>query len=302
MALNDGYAYREQVTARGAGQTLLHYLSDRWRHSTPGEWADRLARGEVQLDGVTAGAEVVLRAGQRVTWHRPPWAEPDVPGHYEVLYQDETILAVAKPSGLPTMPAGGFLTHTLATLVRAKHPEARLMHRLGRHTSGIVLFARTSEAASILAAAWRRHEVQKRYRALAAGVATQDEYTIDAPIGPVAHPLIGCVHAASPLGKPSHTHATVRERRQTSTLFQVDITTGRPHQIRIHLASVGHPLVGDALYDVGGAPRVNTTTLPGDGGYLLHAERLRFVHPLSRAAMEISSTPPLALQSTNERD
>ena len=110
-----------------------------------------------------------LEPGQHLTWQRPPWDEPDVPLHFDVVYEDASVLAVSKPSGLPTMPAGGFLEHTLLALVHASHPEAHPLHRLGRFTSGLVLFARTPAAASTLGKAWRSHEVVKDYRALVSG-------------------------------------------------------------------------------------------------------------------------------------
>lgn len=290
--MNRGCSYREQVGPAAAGRCVLDYLATTYGHSTREEWAERLHRGEVELDGPRADADAVLRSGQTLVWHRPPWDEPDVPLHYEVLHEDGAIVAVVKPSGLPTMPAGGFLEHTLMTLVRAQYPGARPMHRLGRYTSGLVLFARTHEAAASLARAWRRHAVEKRYRALGSGVAVLDVLDIDAPIGPVPHPILGLVHAASVSGKPSHSVATVLERRETSTVFDVAITTGRPHQVRIHLAYAGHPLVGDPLYAVGGVPRAEHPGLPGDGGYLLHAERLGFVHPVSKAWMALEAAPP----------
>lgn len=296
MALNAGSSYREQVGPQAAGQSVLTYLSTSRRHSSRAEWSDRLSRGEVELDGVTARADAVLRSGQILVWHRPPWEEPEVPMRYAVLHEDEAVIAVVKPSGLPTMPAGGFLQSTLLSLVRADYPEATPMHRLGRFTSGLVLFARTHAAAASLARAWRGHEVQKQYRALGAGVAAFERLEITAPIGPVLHPLLGTVYAALPDGKPSHSVAVVLERRADSTLFEVDITTGRPHQIRIHLAWAGHPLVGDPLYVTGGLPRDDQPGLPGEGGYWLHAERLQFVHPLTGEVMELHAPPPPELR------
>jgi 23S rRNA pseudouridine1911/1915/1917 synthase len=168
------------------------------------------------------------------------------------------------------------------------------LHRLGRFTSGLVLFARTPAAAATLSRSWRDHGVKKHYRALGSGVAALETLTIDAPIGPVPHPTLGEVYASSTNGKPSHSRATVLERRIDSTLFAVEITTGRPHQIRIHLAYAGHPLVGDPLYDSGGVVKPQPG-LPGDGGYLLHAERLAFTHPVTGAAMVLEAAPPAAL-------
>ena len=299
VALNSGWAYREQVERANAGRLVLAHLVASQDHSSPQEWAARIERGEVELDGVRAALDTTLRTGQLLVWHRPPWDEPESPMHYEVLHEDEAILAVIKPSGLQTMPAGGFLEHTLMTLVRRTYPEASPMHRLGRFTSGIVLFARTSEAGRRLTQAWRGHEVKKQYRALGQGVALHERYEIDTPIGPVPHPVLGAVHAASPSGKPSHTIANVIERREDHTLFSVDITTGRPHQIRIHLAVAGHPLVGDSVYDIGGGLKPSPG-LPGDGGYLLHAERLQFLHPTSGVAMSLVAQPPAELRSRRE--
>ncbi|MEF2279553.1 RluA family pseudouridine synthase [Deinococcus sp. YIM 134068] len=293
MALNGGYTYRERPSPEARGMTVLAYLTRRYTHSTESEWRERLERGEVSLDGVTVRGGEVLRAGQTLLWHRPPWHEEDVPLTYEVAHEDDALLAVVKPSGLPTMPGGGFLDHTLLMRVRATFPEASSLHRLGRGTSGLVLFARTHAAASTLARAWREGEVDKRYRALAAGLTERDTYEITTPIGPVPHPRLGTVYAASAAGKASHSVARVLERRtEGNTLFEVAIHTGRPHQIRIHLASIGHPLIGDPLYAPGGGPLPDLPALPGDGGYLLHAERLSFVHPLTGERLTLHATPP----------
>ena len=300
MPLNRGWSYREQVGSQAAGQTVLSYLTATRLHSSEAEWAGRIARGEVEIEGTRVDRHVILNSGQTVIWHRPPWDEPAVPTSFSVVYEDDSIVAINKPSGLPTMPAGGFLDHTLLTLIRETHPGANPLHRLGRYTSGLVLFARTSMAASTLTRAWRRHDVKKTYRALGRGTAREATIVIDVPIGPVPHPLIGTVQAASETGKPSHSTATVVEQRDDQVLFSVTITTGRPHQVRIHLASAGHPLVGDPVYAAGGGLK-DSPGLPGDGGYLLHAERLEFVHPATGEQSVITATPPAQLQTRSER-
>ena len=300
MALNSGWSYREQVGATAAGLTALDYLAATRPHSTAAEWADRFARGELEIAGTRATAAAVLQLGHLIVWHRPPWDEPDVPTQFAIVHEDDSIVAVNKPSGLPTMPAGGFLEHTLLHLLRQRFPEASPLHRLGRCTSGLVLFARTHAAAAVLSKAWRDHEVKKSYRALTSGVSMLDRIEIAAAIGPVPHPQLGRVYAAATTGKASRSVAMVVERGADHTLFNVDIATGRPHQIRIHLACAGHPLVGDPLYDVGGTIKANPG-LPGDGGYLLHAEHLSFVHPLTGAAMALTARPPQALLTRREQ-
>jgi 23S rRNA pseudouridine1911/1915/1917 synthase len=246
---------------------------------------------------VAASATTTLKVGQWLIWRRPPWHEPEVPLSFALLYEDEDMLAVAKPCGLPTMPAGGFLDHTLLTLVRRSYPEATPIHRLGRGTSGIVLFARTAEARSALTEAMRHNRMVKLYRALASGVSQKDAFLIDVPIGQVPHPLLGTVHAASGTGKRAVSRARVLERRCGSTLFEVLIETGRPHQIRIHLAAAGFPLVGDPLYSAGGGLKDSGSALPGDTGYLLHAERLELAHPTTGAPLCLSCAPPPPLRT-----
>lgn len=256
-------------------------------------------RGEVHVEGTPVRAEELLHPGQTVVWNRPPWDEPDVPTNFSIIHEDDAIIVVNKPSGLPTMPAGGFLDHTLLSLVRQRCPEASPLHRLGRFTSGVVLFARTKDAASRLARAWRERTVKKTYRALALGGTRAEVFVIDAPIGPVAHPLLGTVQAACEGGRPSHSVAVALEQRHDRTLFSVEIATGRPHQIRIHMAYAGHPLIGDPLYETGGGLKRHPG-LPGDGGYLLHAEKLQFPHPATGQRITMAATPPPELQTHKE--
>ena len=299
MPLNRGWSYREQVGPESAGLTVLSYLAATRLHSTESEWSARIARGEVEVEGARVRGDFVLHPGQTVVWNRPPWDEPPVPAHFDIVHEDDAILVANKPSGLPTMPAGGFLEQTLLTLVRQQHEHASPLHRLGRYTSGLVLFAKTSDAASRLARAWREHLVKKTYRALGLGSTRTEMFVIDVPIGPVPHPLIGSIQAACEDGKPSHSVAMVLETRHDQTLFSVEITTGRPHQIRIHMAYAGHPLVGDPIYEAGGGIKRHPG-LPGDGGYQLHAERLQFLHPISGQRMTVTATPPPELQTHKE--
>jgi len=294
--VNAGFEYREEIGPEAAGHTVLAWLSRRYRHSTEATWRERIASGEVRLDGEAALAMDVLRPGQTLTWHRPPWEEPAVPLGFAVLYRDEDLLAVAKPRGLPTVPNGGFLEHTLLLRVRRLHPEAVPMHRLGRGTSGLVLFARTDAARRAVAAEWRAGRVEKEYRALVRGRPSRESFTVETPIGLVPHPRLGRVHAASPGGRAAVSHVRVLATRGGDSLVAVMIPTGRPHQVRIHLAAAGHPLVGDPLYVEGGVPGPDPA-LPGEGGYRLHSHRLALAHPRTGQRLELECPPPPELRA-----
>jgi 23S rRNA pseudouridine1911/1915/1917 synthase len=309
--LNRGHAYTTIIISKYHGRTLLSHLASLYPHSTPQAWQQKLNNCEVTVNGVTATGSESLISGQTLVWNRPPWIEPDSPQHFEVLFNDPYLLAVNKPGGLPTLPGGGFMENTLLRMVQKQTPNASPVHRLGRATTGIVLFAKTPQAASKLFANWNTPRIQKIYRALAQGIAQQDAYEILTPIGLVPHPLIGSVWAADPSGKPSKSLAKVISRAPSSTAssstassstsgtttFEVSLNSGRPHQIRIHLASIGHPLVGDPLYGLSGQPLENLPGLPGDGGYFLHAQFLKFRHPITGEQINLEAALPSGFSS-----
>jgi 23S rRNA pseudouridine1911/1915/1917 synthase len=294
-ALNRGFEYKMRLGCEASGVTMIDYLVRRYARFAREEWLDRIQSGRVLLNGTPSNSETILREGLILSWIRPPWEEPEAPCSFDILYRDDHLLGVSKPEGLPTVPGGGgFMENTLLSLVRRHFPGANPLHRLGRGTSGIVLFALTPEAASKISQAWR--QVMKIYLALVAGHPARDEFEIDTLIGKVPHRLLKTIYAACPTGKPAHSHINVLERRDGCSLLQIRITTGRPHQIRIHLAAAGHPLVGDPLYVTGGIPDENSQALPSDLGYHLHSALLGFPHPVTNRRIEITCPPPLLLR------
>src|SRR3984885_9172646 len=219
IMLNGGYAYITIIISKYHGRTLLSHLASLYPHSTPQAWQQNLNNREVTINGVTATGSESLISGQTLVWNRPPWIEPDPPQHFEVLFDDPHLLAVNKPGGLPTLPGGGFMENTLLRLVQKQTPNANPVHRLGRATTGIVLFAKTAQAAAKLGADWNTPRIQKIYWALAQNVAQNDPYEILTRIGLVPHPRIGSVWATNPSGKPSKSLAKVISRTSSTTTF-----------------------------------------------------------------------------------
>jgi 23S rRNA pseudouridine1911/1915/1917 synthase len=301
--INSGYTYPNRILGRDEGVPVAAFYSLRYPHSTEATWRQRIEAGQVLLNGRPPSPDEPLTRGDRLEYRRPPWEEPEAPREFEALLEDQDVLALAKPSGLPVLPGGLFLENTLLYLVRRRYGAGcSPLHRLGRGTSGAILFTRNSRAARLLAAAMYERRIRKVYLALASGTTMPDAFTVDAPIGPVPYRRPVTVHAYRPDGRPSISLVRVVRRlpEKNATLLEVTIPTGRPHQIRIHLSYAGCPLVGDPLYRPGGIPRTDgdddeLSARPGECGYLLHSWKIRFPHPARGVDVEVVCPPPPAL-------
>ncbi|MFA6107436.1 MAG: RluA family pseudouridine synthase [Candidatus Latescibacterota bacterium] len=304
--LNQGWVYEDQVPGEAAGVEVVAFYARAYPRFSATDWRQRIEAGLIRLDGDPVNIGTRLRPGQRLTYHRPPWREEPVPAGFAVLHEDDDLVALAKPAGLPSLPGGGFLESTLLYRARARYgPSLVPAHRLGRGTSGVMLFARTGPARTQLAADFATDAVMRVYRALVQGTGMVDRFEVTARIGPVPYPGLGSLHAATPDGREARSECTVLERRQAEgqAVVQVIIHTGRPHQVRVHLAAAGWPLAGDPLYRAGGVPappEPGRTPLPGDGGYLLHAHRVTLQHPVDRRPLTICCRPPAILRLTGE--
>ena len=304
--LNQGWIYRETVPKSASGQTVLQYYSIRYRHSNQQEWREKIESGQVLLNEKQAFSELILQSGDKLAYHRSPWLEPNVPLSFEIIYEDQDLLAIAKPAGLPVLPGGGFLENTLLWQLKKIYPQNPPVpiHRLGRGTSGLLLLAKSALAKSNLSRQMRANStknstgqrIQKIYLAKVGKLVKCDHFTITNPIGKIPHPFLGYIYGATATGKFAHSECQVVRRNPDSTIIQVSILTGRPHQIRIHLAAAGYPLMGDPLYGVGGVPLIkdNEISVPGDCGYYLHAYRLAFSHPRSNEGMDLICPAPVS--------
>jgi 23S rRNA pseudouridine1911/1915/1917 synthase len=214
--------------------------------------------------------------------------EADVPDDIPVVFDDDRLIAFAKPAGLPVLPGGGFLENTMLALVRARH-GARLspVQRLDRGTSGVILFSKTREAAALLSALFREKRVRKTYLALVHGTDMRDSFD-------------AVSENPRTLRKACSTCTVLTRDAQTNTsIVKVETSTGETHQVRHHLALSGHPLVNDLLYKADGAMVMDETQavrlgLTGACGFLLHAWRLRLPYP-DEHGIEITAPPPAVL-------
>ena len=293
MSLNQGYVYRAQVGPADAGTTLLEYHVARFPHSDEATWRAAIEAGQVLLGGERAPSERILRAGDELEFHRAPWVEEDVPLGFRVVHEDEQVLVVEKPSGLQVLPAGRFLQHTLLRQVqasRADRSQSAPVHRLGRGTSGLILFGKHAAARAYLSRQFVDGSARKTYLALVVGQALPDSCIARQPIGARKHgPMT--IHCVEPDGRASLTRLRVlrRDAAGQRSLVAAQPITGRPDQIRIHLAACGAPILGDPLFGPGGVPFSDAR--PGEGGYFLHATALRVRHPADGRWLKLRSRP-----------
>nr|WP_255442183.1 RNA pseudouridine synthase [Synechococcus sp. PROS-7-1] len=294
-ALNQGWIYTDRMKGSESGQMLSAVMASRYAHSPRDVWDSRIRTGELLLNGQSLQNDVPVGFRDVVQWRRPPWLEPAIPDQWSVVYDDGDVLVINKPSGLPVMPGGGFLQHTLSSLLVETSRSAgasqapKPVHRLGRFTSGLQVCARRPQTRARLSREFRPEGgCRKTYLAWTqpvAGLRADHPLVVTTDVVERCHPLLGWVWGPDPRDAetprrrlPARSELCLLKRCDQGDLVEVAISTGRPHQIRIHLAQLGAPLLGDPLYLP--QQRINTAAVPGDGGYLLHAHTLVFENGL----------------------
>ena len=263
---------------------------------TRSQAARLIAEGRVRVNGKPAAKSARLSGGETVTVDVPQLRETALPPQdipLDVVYEDDDVIVVNKPTGLVVHPAPG---HPDGTLVNAllhhcgdslsgiggeKRPG--IVHRIDRDTSGLIIAAKNDAAHLALSAQLKDHSLSRTYECLVTGNMKQDSGTVDAPIGRSSADRKKM--AVVPTGRRAVTHWEVVARYPGVTHLRCRLETGRTHQIRVHMAHIGHPILGDTVY---GAKK----PVPGLTGQCLHATGLRFVHPRTGEPMELHCPLP----------
>ena len=285
------------ATENEAGVRIDRCLSDKYEELSRSYLQKLLKEQGVTVNGKAVKANYKIQAGDLVQTTLPDLTEPDIlPENIplDILYEDDDVLVINKPKGMVVHPANG---HTSGTLVNAimYHCQGNLsgingvmrpgiVHRIDKDTSGLIIAAKNDFAHQFLSAQLSDHTLGREYEAVVHGGFRDDAGTVDAPIG--RHPVDRKRMAVTPKNsKPAVTHYEVIARYRGYTRILCRLETGRTHQIRVHMASIGHPLLGDGVY---GAP------CPEKGleGQCLHARRLKFIHPRTGQLVRIEAPLP----------
>ena len=295
------------VGAAEAGRRLDLWLAARLPDLSRTRIKALVDGGSVAVDGAARKAAYRLKAGERVDVVVPPPAPEEMAAEaipLTIAFEDAHVLVVDKPAGMVTHPGAGQASGTLAAAALAHTPEIEgvggprrpgIVHRLDKGTSGLIVLAKSRQAYDSLTAQLQGRTVSRRYLCLVHGALAGGEGIIDTPIARDPRSRVRMAVARAGTGKRAVTRFRVLQRFPGYTYLECRLETGRTHQIRVHLASLGHPLVGDATYGSKRGRRVDT--LPADlveglGGVALHAAGLSFLHPATGETIDLSSPLP----------
>jgi 23S rRNA pseudouridine1911/1915/1917 synthase len=308
----DDRRFSQVVEGDAAGARLDQWLARRLPELSRMRVKALIAGGRTRVDGRAVKAAHRVQAGERVEVTIPPPARDGIAPEavpLRVVFEDAHVLVVDKPAGMVTHPGAGRIDGTLAAAALAHAPgmagvgsprRPGIVHRLDKGTSGLIVLAKTQAAYDGLTAQLARRTVSRRYLALAQGAMRRAEGTVDAPIGRDPRSRVRMAIVPEARGKRAVTHYRVLERlgggASAVTLLECRLETGRTHQIRVHLASLGHPLLGDETYRGRRAAPAGDPVLAelveGLGGVALHAAGLAFTHPVTGEPMTFTCPSP----------
>lgn len=292
-----------EVPAEAAGQRFDQILPQLFPGHSRARLAAAVKDGRILLDGAEVQPKTRVAGGERVDWaidDAPVLGDRAEAIDLDIVFEDADLLVLDKPAGLVVHPGAGNRAGTLLNALLhhdpglAKVPRAGIVHRLDKDTSGLLVVARSLPAHTTLVAMLAARDIHRRYAAIVNGVPVAGG-TVDAPLD--RHPTDRLRRAVREGGRPATTHYRVREKFRAQALLQCELESGRTHQIRVHMAHAGYPLVGDPLYGRGlrlprGATGELADALRGFKRQALHAERLAFVHPVTGATLAFEARPP----------
>ncbi len=296
------------VAPEHAGQRLDKFIQSRIPRLSRTRAQEIVRSCAYRSDGTLRRPSERVRAGETVLLVRPPFEEPETPLFFDTLYEDDAILALDKPSGLPVHPSATYHKHTLTFLLRERFGDdpPRIAHRLDRETSGLMLCSKTPAAERRLKNAFETRRVSKRYLAIVRGSIAENEGRIELPMAPAKEGLHILMEVTAPgVGSPCATRFRVVARNEDSTLVALAPESGRQHQLRVHLSAIGSPIVGDKLYGPDGVSPFLEIIEQGMSEALrarlgharqaLHAYALTFEHPETGAPTTLRAPLPADL-------
>jgi len=288
-------------------ETLLGFLLRKFRYHDRDTWLNHIEAGRLQVNHKTGDPNHLLKNGQMVTYYRPDYLEPEVDPFFEVIYEDDFIIAVNKSGDLPTSPSGKYFKNTLVNIIKKSFAWENLytLHRLDRETSGVILFAKQKEMAKLMSDQFRTHQIKKKYLAILSQHLPYDHIDISMPIGRNPDSIIRIKQGIIPTGKPSQTRFISQEKLGQYDKVEVIPLTGRTHQIRVHCDYLGCPILGDKLYGlpddafVQWIEKGNTFLIENNfptHRQLLHASHISFTHPVTQKYLTIQAPDKLLTQ------
>lgn len=289
------------VPARFASMTVATYLATRFTYLPETSWARFVSEGRIFCNGVMCDEATIVVRSDIIRCDLPDFGAPGVNYDYSIVYQDDWLVAVNKPPGLRVHSRGKFVNANLIYHLRHIHqpayPEADLVNRLDADTSGLVLVSRDKTVLSQLMKQFAKGQVVKSYLGVVKGRPAVAEGTIRLPIGPVQGAKVPRYGINGERGKAAVTHyKTLRELTDTFSLLELSPENGRTHQLRVHMAAIGHPIAGDALYTMNDDDYLDWLHNPREQTGLkrqaLHSHQLQFFHPVKQTTCTMSA--PLA--------
>lgn len=267
--------YKLSVKLRNEGLTILELYTQAFPQVLKDIWEAKIKSGMLTVNGNKCEADLVLKAGWITENTVDNKTEPDVSNRIKLIFEDDNLLVIDKPSPLPMHPSGRFNRNTLTEFLKLAFTESefKIIHRLDANTTGVILLAKNTKTANLISQQFQANTIKKEYLALVEGIVEDDSQIITKKIGTTKTPSGG--RELSDTGQDSETTITVvkRDYKFNQTLLKVEPKNGRTNQIRLHLASINHPIIGDHGYKDQDYFNNNPLTYPTDSLYL-HAHKI----------------------------